>query len=396
MYIYIYIYAASLLVASIVMLAQGHDVMASTSDSELELPPDVEDNQAADEVAGEMDDGDDDVELPPDVPDVMRLLDDQHASALCSCKRDCVARYDMQKIAFDRLQMLNQPSGDRLPALYNRVRLAVTVKNKPTSKNVSWKHDGAIVCKPFFCHVNACGHSTIEKFKMLIDSGHQTLDLASFSTIPGVRSHVQKNRADAWFMMLYDSLAEPWATEECANLLDDNLETCFHMVEPGHPLWIRAEMSLSGSSGAVPKRYLNPGSFEDLWSLYSHANDETKVSKSTLLNSWNVAWKYVMPFRNVGQGKRCKVCAALSEERVQCVTKEEKDDVSARHQAHVDDVMADRAVNVRGNKLAELHARKPTADGLNQIAKITIDGMDQSKFRVPRNLVTLTIMMLHL
>ena len=50
------------------------------------------------------------------------------------------------------------------------------------------------------------------------------------------------------------------------------------------------------------------------------------------------------------------------------------------------EVMGDRAVSMRGNKLAEKDAANPSPDGVNQILKITIDGMDQAKFRVPRNL----------
>lgn len=38
--------------------------------------------------------------------------------------------------------------------------------------------------------------------------------------------------------------------------------------------------------------------------------------------------------------------------------------------------------------LSEDAARKPTVDGLNQVVKITIDGMDQAKFKTPRNLAS--------
>lgn len=57
-------------------------------------------------------------------------------------------------------------------------------------------------------------------------------------------------------------------------------------------------------------------------------------------------------------------------------------------QAHLDAVHADRAVNVRGNKMSEMHAEKPEGGGVNQMIKITVDGMDQAKFRCPRNMVS--------
>ena len=49
------------------------------------------------------------------------------------------------------------------------------------------------------------------------------------------------------------------------------------------------------------------------------------------------------------------------------------------------EVMEDRTVSVRGNRVAEECAKHPSIDGLGQELKMTIDGMDQAKFKVPRN-----------
>ena len=81
--------------------------------------------------------------------------------------------------------------------------------------------------------------------------------------------------------------------------------------------------------------------------------------------------------RNVGQGKRCTICSRLDEERALAATEEAKLAVS-------DSVMADRAVNVRGNTLAEMNAQNPTPHGLTCILKVVVDGMDQAKFKTPR------------
>jgi hypothetical protein len=48
--------------------------------------------------------------------------------------------------------------------------------------------------------------------------------------------------------------------------------------------------------------------------------------------------------------------------------------------------MMDREIETRSNLLSGQHAKHPTTDGLGQILKISIDGMDQAKFKVPRNL----------
>ena len=48
--------------------------------------------------------------------------------------------------------------------------------------------------------------------------------------------------------------------------------------------------------------------------------------------------------------------------------------------------MADCTVSVSANRAAAEHAQVPSVDGDNQLLKITINGMDQAKFRCPRNL----------
>ena len=113
-----------------------------------------------------------------------------------------------------------------------------------------------------------------------------------------------------------------------------------------------------------------------------------QVSKSTLSRVWTKRWKKFLPFRNVGQGKRCKVCAKIDEERRQATTIEERAAVRQEKKNHIDAIMADRAVSGRTNRAAEEHSKVPSVDGVNQLLKITIDGMDQAKFQCPWNLAS--------
>ena len=50
--------------------------------------------------------------------------------------------------------------------------------------------------------------------------------------------------------------------------------------------------------------------------------------------------------------------------------------------------MADHAASVRTNRAAEEHSKEPSVDGVNQLLKITIDGMDQAIFQCPWNLAS--------
>ena len=72
--------------------------------------------------------------------------------------------------------------------------------------------------------------------------------------------------------------------------------------------------------------------------------------------------------------------------RSQVTDQAEKKNLAREKLVHIGEVMADRAVKVRGHVQCEKCANEPSPDGFGQLCGITIDGMDQAKFRVPRNL----------
>eukprot|EP00973_Karenia_brevis_P077483 10765205-Karenia_brevis.AAC.1 len=92
-----------------------------------------------------------------------------------------------------------------------------------------------------------------------------------------------------------------------------------------------------------------------------------------------------MPQRNTGQGKRCRVCAELDQMWLQATHEEEKTECAQRKHKHIQDIKAMRAVGVRGNLQSVYDSRAPSPDGLGLVCKIMIDGMDQAKFKCPRN-----------
>ena len=135
------------------------------------------------------------------------------------------------------------------------------------------------------------------------------------------------------------------------------------------------------------------------------------MSQSTLLRVWHDRWERYLKFRNVGQaqhnttqhnttqhnttqhnttqqGKRCRVCARIDAERLLAVTAEERAEVVKAKGEHIRMVMADRGCSVRGNRIAERDAANPSVDGIGQILKINVDGMDQAKFKCPRNMAS--------
>ena len=110
------------------------------------------------------------------------------------------------------------------------------------------------------------------------------------------------------------------------------------------------------------------------------------MSRTTLFKVLKNRWATFLKFRDIGQGKRCNTCAALDEERLQATSQEEKDEINKSKHWHIEEIKATRIISMRGNTLATKDAKHPSMDGMDRMMKITVDGMDQAKFRLPRNI----------
>ncbi len=276
---------------------------------------------------------------------------------------------------------------DRLDQLFQCIKIQVS-DDLGTMANgrAKWTFKGQVVCRHFWAHVHNTSPSTIDKYRKHIREGG-VKPPEHLPKVPSVKSGIQGSKADAWFLQLYTDLGEPYPMEDGSEEI--SLEEIHELVEtPSHPLW-NISVALSGGDLAkryAPKRYLNPGSFQNLWDMYhgSVPTDE-QVSKATLYNSWNSAWKKVLRFRSTGQGKRCKVCAMLDEARSKATTAAEKQQLIQEKLQHITEIKAGRSINVRGNLQSEHDSATPS--GPSDVLKVCLDGMDQAKFRVPRNVV---------
>jgi hypothetical protein len=276
---------------------------------------------------------------------------------------------------------------DHAQSVFETVTRHVVSDTGEVVQRTHWTVKGQRVCRPFFEWCVAVGHATLDRYCMLAREGAVVLpDAEKLPRMPRVDVGQQAVKADSWFLDVYRKLAEPQAISDNALLDEKGSEV---LEDASHPLWSTA-INLPGSDKrSIPCQYLNPGTFEDLFLQYETSMEPAeRVSKSTLFSVWKRNWCRVIRFRNVGQGKRCKLCAKLDEERAQATTEEERMLIGQRKQSHIDEILADRAVTGRTITMAERDASRPADDGHDQVIAITIDGMDQAKFRVPRNLAS--------
>ena len=99
------------------------------------------------------------------------------------------------------------------------------------------------------------------------------------------------------------------------------------------------------------------------------------VGKSLFYQTWG-KWNKYLKFRNIGQGKRCRICAQLDEERLKADPCD-KAEICARKFEHLKGVMQDRKVDTRTSLLAKDDAKLGDS-GVGRLLKLSIDGMDQA------------------
>ena len=145
---------------------------------------------------------------------------------------------------------------------------------------------------------------------------------------------------------------------------------------------------VSGASADVQEvRWLPPGRLMEYYDMYRM--QDGVASRSTLTDVYRKAWAKFLKFRKHSQHARCASCAKYQAAREQATSKAQHDNVTSGHVEHLKTVFADRAVDARLAALStQAVSAVPSGQGMDDstILHILIDGMDQAKFKCPRNI----------
>ncbi|CAK9028727.1 unnamed protein product [Durusdinium trenchii] len=197
-------------------------------------------------------------------------------------------------------------------------------------------------------------------------------------------------------MTVYNDLAEPLAIPGSEGRLEsagpeEQLQQ--HEVVDGNDPLLSVSLNLRRHASPktdphgrvlIPKRYLNFADESALFNFYQiDEPSPQQVSRSTFRKAWG-KWSRIMAFKNKGENSKCNICARLTVERAEAVKPSERLRVDAAKRQHLDCVMADRSVSVRCNKLASRADVWLTKQNHSSMCKLMLDGMDQSKFSIPR------------
>ena len=248
---------------------------------------------------------------------------------------------------------------------------------------------GHPVCKAAFLHLLGIGRGRHTRLKLAVDNGMVAPPMDG--RVAGNGAAKRWEHRDAWlavdgyFMFVYENLAEPLAeTEEAEE--DEAVEVGAEPLDHGGLPDFIVDRTASGAH-VLDTKWIQHCAMTDLHEQYQFwhkgAREDVPASLTTFMAVWKKVWKGTIKVRKIRQHSRCAVCARLSTMRVKSETQEEKDDILQKLSEHRNLVFADRAADERMSTIAAA-GNQQGVQIPSRVLKIDLDGMDQSKFKVPR------------
>ena len=248
--------------------------------------------------------------------------------------------------------------------------------------NIEWTLFNRKVCKTFIKKTIGLSNYKIKEIKEYISNGMLDYphDKAQRMSAPSLQLH----KAHAWFQELYTDYAQTdskGSEDKTTGIMEE-----VTISSPDHPLWAMAIGAQPSDVRKVPVKFVETISLESIYEMHERIPAEDQASRSTLRRAWDTCWKYLIKINPISHHARCSVCAELDERKKLAVDEAERAQLLEDKDNHVKDIKADRAVGARGQSLSEAAAASPSMDGHQQLLKLVVDGMDQAKFKVPRNI----------
>ncbi len=247
------------------------------------------------------------------------------------------------------------------------------------------------VCRTAWRTLVGIGSKRLSRLVSALDQGFQEAPRDLRRTVfTGGRERPSLASADGWLQWAYEHLAEPFADHSLAKTCDLDVLAA-PAAAAGLPAreWVAAPgCSTAATASTENVRFLPAMSFAELFELYqATSSDTTKASRSTFRRCYRTSWKKTLKFRHVGVQSKCPDCERFKEFRRQATSPEDAAAVSTQYRKHLSDMHLDRTIDARIAALAEKAvAGEVPREADDSILSCCLDGMDQAKFRVPRNL----------
>ena len=131
-------------------------------------------------------------------------------------------------------------------------------------------------------------------------------------------------------------------------------------------------------------KYLAATNLKHLYSMYTEENSEVEPASFTTFRRMFHEWSYCLKLRQPGQHSTCGRCAFLACTRANAETEVEKQAALHELADHLRVMYGDRREYAKMEQYCRMSV-KGSVPSSSSVLLLTLDGMDQAKFRCPRS-----------
>ena len=169
------------------------------------------------------------------LPDAVGSSDD--GAEVACCELQCLKHKSIENIKLELQAKLDNPedqTNKRMEKIFDEVKMLVDIAKSNNSNIVQWQIGDWKVCRVAWQKLYNVSPKTVDHLRKLVMAGHKTLPPKMKVSV--FKPKIEFMKVDAWFLKLYNDLAEPMAVGlECTTVyVDDPHEV---VDSPDHPLW---------------------------------------------------------------------------------------------------------------------------------------------------------------
>ena len=314
------------------------------------------------------------------------MLDVNLGLKACPCPRGCIANLTVQNKTQAENMRQALTGHDKHSVMFNLVKEA-------GNANKTWRLFGKEICRTAFLEITGVSKKLLGKIESAIANGNlQPWEDQRKYNGSNITSMDKQMDIDAFFCFLYQYLAEPLADAD---------QACQELLHQGHGAriheWVQARdgnvlaQASAGLREPVDRRYLPHMTWKGLYDMYilfgdldSNGNSAPKAKRKCFDAVFKNNWALLLGIRQAGQHARCNTCATLTKLRREHPDENERAAAGRAYKEHLNRMFDDRRVDMRLTRLSELSTSMHSS--FAGCLHVRIDGMDQSKFKVPRNI----------
>ena len=242
-----------------------------------------------------------------------------------------------------------------------------------------YRFEGEHVCARALCSLMNISDRRFRHFKAMVKSGALSCPDKDERSAPdrGPRDCPKCMHVVAWLEWCYFTIAEPLAEQ-----LDAKTEN----TNDGYEAALLSEVNPTRMDHKIKHMpCMTQRELFDLYALYV-GEEADAASRQTFAKAFHQFGK--LAFRRESQHARCTVCGNLSKRKRDAETLHDKQKAAEHRASHLRVVFADKAHEARLYRFGTDSTRSIISHkvfGENALLTVYIDGFDQAKCRLPRN-----------